>query len=83
MHLQEIMHVHVINLSLTAWQARTRCPSKYRQLIPKHGGTVFLKTQRRSRNHTLKVQADLTVREDTRNRREEDPGAIEDQSGVI
>lgn len=47
MPMQETMHVRVINLLLTAWQARTCCASRYRQLIPKHGGTVFAEIQRR------------------------------------
>ena len=43
---------------------------------------MFAKIQRRGRNHTLKVQPELTVREDARKRRK-DLGAIKDQSGVI
>lgn len=57
---------------ITAWQARTRSPCKYRQLIPGHGGTVFAKIQRRGRNHTLKVQP--ADRERRREKAEKRPG---------
>lgn len=31
-------------------------PDKCRQMIPKHSGTMFAKSQRRDERHTLKVQ---------------------------